>query len=422
MTSSSVWTWLPQHHAPVRCGVFALERGVGTFAYDGEYRQRADAVALDPVNLPFTRSQRPAKETRQNGLFGVFRDASPEGFGLAMLEAMHHKSLASPLDRLEASVGDAVGAIEVCDDIERKLRWDAPSSEDLVAALRDLAPEQSPTAAARAVVKVQGTSLGGERPKLTVRHDGQLWIAKLQLRGDAPHAPLREYAAMQCAAAAGVEVAETRFVRAGSRELLLVRRFDRHIGGDGHFRRRLYASAHTVLRLDAADMRGDPRRSYVALCHELRRWCARADAPVLEQQRELYRRMVVNAVCGNGDDHPRNHGLVLVDDRWRLSPAFDIAPHIVFSETLAMSVNRRGDSAVRASALLQDCESFGYSREEALALIDASMAAVARRWPQALQEAGFPADILPAPASARWIKLDEALAEPPPRGRRLRSG
>ena len=265
MSTKPVWIWLPGSGTPVRAGEFSITEKVGSFNYDPAYRAQGNALPLDPHNLPFTRSRRPIRETRQEGLFGVFRDASPEGFGLGLLEQTSGRNLADPLDRLEASVGDGVGAIEVCDDIDRKLRWKALASADLIQALAALKPEQSSASAAREVMKVDGTSLGGERPKLTVLHEGQLWVAKLQLRGDPPHAPLREFAAMLSARAAGLDVADTQFVQTGSRQLLLVRRFDRHVTPSGALCRRLYASAQTVLALNSSETRGDRNRSYVAL-------------------------------------------------------------------------------------------------------------------------------------------------------------
>ena len=165
-----VWVWLPGAHAPVQCGVFRLENKVGTFYYLDDYRARADALALDPLNLPFTRSTRGLKETRQGGLFGVFRDASPEGFGLALLERLRNTAIIDPMQRLELSEGDAVSAVEVCDDIGAKCAFQPPTSQELADALASLPPERASSSAAREVKGVRGTSLGGERPKLTVLH------------------------------------------------------------------------------------------------------------------------------------------------------------------------------------------------------------------------------------------------------------
>lgn len=394
--SKPVWVWLPGQAEPVRCGTFTLDNGVGHFVYDPAYRQRPDACALDPLNLPFTRSARGLRETRQGGLFGVFRDASPEGFGLAVLEQLRGQALTDPLQRFEYSEGDAVGAVEVCDDVAHKLAFEAPSSAELMAFLASLPPERPSSQAVRGVKGLQGTSLGGERPKLTVRHQGQLWIAKLQDRGDPPHAPLREYVAMQVAARCGLRVAEVAFQRVGEREVLLVRRFDREIDAQGRTLRHLYASAHTVLRLDA-QTRGDRSRSYVALAHELQRWCGGGGGDVLAQQRELWRRMAFNALCGNGDDHPRNHGLLCRNGQWGLADAFDIAPYITFSGTLAMALTRDGQMAATQAHLLQDAARFGYAQDEARQFIAQAQATIAQAWPEALVACGYSAQALPLP-------------------------
>ena len=393
-TAKPVWVWLPGQSQPVRCGLFTLAAGLGSFRYDDAYKARPDAVALDPLHLPLTRSQRALKETRQGGLFGVFRDASPEGFGLALLEQLRGTTLNDPMARLELSEGDAVGALEVCDDIDAKLSFEAPSSDALLAALAALPAERPSSQAARDVKTLYGTSLGGERPKLTVQHRGQLWIAKLQDRGDPPHAPLREYMAMRLAACCGVQAAPVEFVQQGEREALLVKRFDRQVDAAGNTTRKLYASAHTVLRLDA-QTRGERSRSYVALAHEIQRWCAQADVNAAQLQRELWRRMVFNAVCGNGDDHPRNHGLLHRDGRWGLADAFDIAPYITFSGTLAMAITRKGSSLASTANLVQDCATFAYDPDEAHAYIAHCRTVTQERWEAELDALGYTPEALP---------------------------
>lgn len=400
-TEKPVWVWLPQQSQPLRCGTFTLERGVGTFRYDDAYKARADALALDPFRLPFTRSTRGAKETKQGGLFGVFRDASPEGFGLALLEQLRGQTLEDPMQRLELSEGDSVGAVEVCDDLQQKLSFRAPTSEQLLEVIAKLPPERPSSQAAREVKGMHGTSLGGERPKLTVLHKGQLWIAKLQDRGDPPHAPLREFVAMRLAVRCGVDAAEVEFVRIAEREVLLVRRFDRHVDQQGSTFRSLYASAHTVLQLDV-QTRGERQRSYVALAHELQRWCGLADVDTRELRRELWRRMAFNAICGNSDDHPRNHGLLFRNGRWRLSEAFDIAPYITFAGTLAMAITRDGSSLATRANLLKNCDTFGYELDEARQHIEHAKTVIAQGWTQELEASGHPSDLLPPP-TFEWL-------------------
>lgn len=124
-------------------------------------------------------------------------------------------------------------------------------------------------------------------------------------------------------------------------------------------------------------------------------------------QRELWRRMAFNAMCGNGDDHPRNHGLVHGSDGWSLSPAFDIAPYGRFSGTLAMAVNRRGEHLATAQALLADCRSFEYTREEGMEFLRDACAVMQARWPELVAGAGFDPEILPPP-EAQWLNLKES--------------
>lgn len=397
-----VWVWLPGACEPVRCGTFSLQAGVGTFQYDAAYRARADAVALDPMHLPFTRSRQPFKETLQGGLFGVMRDASPEGFGLALLERIKGVVLADPLARLELSEGDAVGAIEVCDDIAAKLASQPPTAQALIEILAQLPAERPSSQAAREVKGIRGTSLGGERPKLTVLHRGQQWIAKLQDRGDAPHAPLREFVAMRVARRLGLDVADVEFERVGERQVLLVRRFDRHVTPAGQVQRRLYASAHTVLRLDQ-QTRGEKVRSYVALARELQRFCADRAVDPRPLQRELWARMAYNALCGNGDDHPRNHGVIHRDGHWWLAPAFDIAPYITYSGVQAMAVTRAGSAVATRANLLEDCASFGWAGDEAAAFIEQARETLLQAWPAEVQACGYTPDDCPVKDPAAWL-------------------
>ncbi|MFM0199076.1 HipA N-terminal domain-containing protein [Paraburkholderia fungorum] len=96
-----VWIWLPGEVAPVACGTFGWSPGIGQFAYAPEYRTRADAFLIDPSNLPFSRSTKPATTTLMNGIFGVLRDAAPEGFGLDLLLAKHARQDLDEIDRMQ---------------------------------------------------------------------------------------------------------------------------------------------------------------------------------------------------------------------------------------------------------------------------------------------------------------------------------
>lgn len=396
--SKPVWGWAPGDSRPTRCGTFTLKPGVGEFVYAQDYLD-SRGPALDPISLPTTRRIAPHKEIKQGGVFGVFRDAMPDGFGLFILEAIKERDLPHPLDRLEHSLGDAVGAIEVCDDIEAKLAYEPPRLDELLDTLKTLPDSRPSSEAARMLHHAQGTSLGGERPKMTVLHEGEMWIAKLQDRGDAPNTPLREYAAMRVGQVLGLDIADVLFRRAGDRQVVLVRRFDRTRTSHG-FARKLYASAHTVLRLDG-QTREDASRSYVALAKALGRWTySQGRSSGTNPGAELWRRMAYNAICGNGDDHPRNHALLHDGRSWHLAPAFDIAPHATPSGVLSMSVNRVGDRRPTLGAILTSHADFSISKENATAFIDQARDVFAQAWADAVRGVGENPDDVPC---YRWV-------------------
>ncbi|MFM0207591.1 type II toxin-antitoxin system HipA family toxin [Paraburkholderia sediminicola] len=366
-----VWIWLPGEVEPVACGTFEWSPGIGQFAYLPDYRARAGALPIDPSNLPFSRSTKPATTTLMNGVFGVLRDAAPEGFGLDLLLAKHARQDLDEIDRMDLAVGDGVGAIEVCSPemIDRKIAYRPPSEDELKLQLADADPGFSVRRVVEQLSGIDdGTSLGGEKPKLTItRQIGsstQWWIAKLQERGAAPFLPAREFVAMTLAAQCGINAAQVHYSRMGQNEVVLVKRFDRDVVAYG-IQRSLFASAATVLRLRSDSTREDPDRSYVKFAHELRRWCADRNQGYADQQRELWRRMTFNALVGNYDDHPRNHGLLYRYGAWALSPAYDIVAIPRRREDQAMALNRQGSRLATPESLIVDAPAFSYGMEEA---------------------------------------------------------
>ena len=385
--TTPVWTWLPGACAPVLAATLELGNGQGRLRYEPAYVEMA-ARPLDPVALRFSRKAAGISIAKNGGLPGVIMDAMPAGYGADRLHARHEREL-SPLELLELGPPDAVGAIEVCQDIERKLTWRPPLLDELRQHIGELEDSAPSSRAVRRLLDDGMTSAGGERPKVTLCHDGRLWLAKLQDRGDAPYMPAREFVVMQMARELGLQVPDALLERCGAREVFLIERFDR-CGDPLQPQRHLFASAHTVLGLEAATQRGDPRRSYLVLADEMRRWIS--DGAALQQDlQELWRRMAYNALVGNGDDHPRNHGLIHDGTGWRLSKAFDITPLPTFVGILAMSVSADGSQEASAANLLGACAHFGVDLREAAMWLGDTAAYVANGWEAGLRTAGVPA-------------------------------
>lgn len=425
-----VWVWLPDRDEPIRAGEL-VNGNSSRFIYRPDYAKTAGALALDPVELRISRSSRGTAILGSDGLPGVVRDAKPAGYGEDRLKAIHGDRL-DALQLLELGVPDGVGAIEACNDIERKLQWRPKGLGDLQRLTEDLEAHEPSSRALRRLNDDLDTSAGGERPKATLVDEGRLWLVKMQARGDRQAMPAREFVTMRLAEQVDLHVAPVKLHTYGAHQVLMVQRFDR--GGDP-FKptRKLYASAHTVLRLRLDSVRGDPERSYLALADRLRIWTndgADAHRERLDGQlAELWKRMAFNALVGNTDDHALNTGLLFDrvaegDDRmaWGLSPAFDITPNmaglpqrIEEGPNLSLATGTDGRSGTSVARLADAAEWMGLDRSDAIEWLTATATHLARHWEPMLRAAATPIiedparmgrlvdDVRPSFAYAEWL-------------------
>ncbi|HSV47998.1 MAG TPA: type II toxin-antitoxin system HipA family toxin [Ramlibacter sp.] len=391
-----VWTWPAGATEPVEAASLQVEGGRGQFAYTEAYRELAErALALDPVHLRISRRDKGQAVLLNGGFPGVVVDAMPSGYGADRLNAIAGRDL-SAFELFAAGPPDGAGAIEVCDDIEAKLARQPETVDRLIEELRKLDDDEPHSRALRRLGNHGGTSAGGERPKVTLVADGRQWLAKMQARGDVPHLPAREFVAMNLARELQIRVPETRLIQEGGRSIYLIERFDR--AGDPHKpQRHLFASAHSVLGLDGPQTKDDPRRSYLVLADEMRRW--QQGSPHCEEDiRELWRRMVFNVLVGNSDDHPRNHALINDGRHWRLSPAFDITPLAAIPGTQLMALDEAGGWKYSAQGVLGASSHFGLAPAEAVRWMTAAAAHVDALWRERLASLGIPAAAIDAMA------------------------
>lgn len=117
-------------------------------------------------------------------------------------------------------------------------------------------------------------------------------------------------------------------------------------------------SAASLLQAEYPGIPQTDRCSYPCLADELKL----AGLP-MEDRVELFGRMVFNAVCGNDDDHVRNHAIVYRSDerRWRLAPAFDVVPNPVETPTRLYMQLALGRFDISREAVLADAHRFGFA-------------------------------------------------------------
>jgi hypothetical protein len=224
-----------------------------------------------------------------------------------------------------------------------------------------------------------GTSLGGARPKASVTDlDGALCVAKFPSRSDDYDVELWEHLCHLLARKAGIEVADTKVLKAiGPYHTLISRRFDRTTdGGRIHF-----ASAMTLLGLQDGNNAADGH-GYLDLVDFIVQHCTAVESNL----RELYRRVAFYICVGNSDDHFRNHGFLLTPKGWTLSPAYDINPTLNPAQSLLITSvsNQAAFSQLRAAA-----EDYLLTRETADAILDEVQAAL-QDWPTLAAQIGIP--------------------------------
>lgn len=381
-----VFIYLPGESTALPAGVFShdSDSGVGNFVYGRRYRKRANALAVDPVALPL--GIEPAPVTTNGGLYGAFRDASPDYWGRLVI--------AAELNTAPESISEAdfllAGNATRTGNLDFRLNPDSPEPElapphfnqlsGILCAAEDI---ESGRQAEPHIVHLlrQGSSMGGARPKCTVEWKKSLWIAKFPSKGDTINIPRIEYATMKLAQACGVEIPEVAIIPVSGRDIYLIRRFDRE-GTVGNWLRKGFISSLSLMRQDERD-RLD--WSYPAIAAVMRRHCPASD--ILQ----FFRRMVFNILVRNTDDHPRNHGFLSVEAGLHLSPAYDIVPsfvqHGVNTEfKLAMSVGERGREATIENALSL-CGQFGLTQKNGQATVN-EMLGTLGSWQNRFAESG----------------------------------
>jgi serine/threonine-protein kinase HipA len=327
---------------PLLMGVLHSDRLKGkevfSFEYIDEWLKNGPAQLLDP-SLQLYTGLHYLNDVQDN--FGIFLDSSPDRWGRILMrrreaafarnENREEKKLFETDYLLGVYDGHRMGALRF------KLEDDGPFLNDNKnmasppwTSLRELEqislrledddviddPEYLKWLS---MLIAPGASLGGARPKASiVDNDGNLWIAKFPSRNDQGDIGGWEIVTYELAILAGINMAESKAQKFSSDYYtFLTKRFDR--GNNGQ--RIHFASAMTILGYIDGQDHADGA-SYLELVDFIQKNGANVDQD-LEQ---LWRRIVFSICVTNTDDHLRNHGFLLTNDGWVLSPAYDINP------------------------------------------------------------------------------------------------
>ena len=310
-----------------------------SFEYHGAWLSSNRAILYIDPNLGLYKGKQYLPEGKNN--FGMFLDSAPDRWGRllmrrreawqAKLESREEKTLFESDYLLGVFDGHRMGGLRF--KLEQEGEWmnnQKKMSTPPWTSLRELEYASLQLEKEDAIKDPEytkwlsmlidpGSSLGGARPKASVLDEkGNLWIAKFPSAKDDKNTGAWEMVLHQLAKACGIHVPDARLLQfSGKHHTFLSKRFDRIKQKRIHF-----ASAMTLLGYqDGADFHDG--LSYL----DIVAFIIQQGASVKADLEQLWRRVVFNILVSNTDDHLRNHGFLLTNHGWELSPAYDMNPN-----------------------------------------------------------------------------------------------
>ncbi|MBF5058813.1 type II toxin-antitoxin system HipA family toxin [Candidatus Neptunochlamydia vexilliferae] len=363
----------------------------GAFEYDKDWLMHPEKFALEPA-LKLTEGSFHTKAGR--GLFGAIGDSAPDCWGRTLMRRAH---AAKDNDRKQPTLTEIDYLLGVNDEARQgALRFSLPANEKTflsaqrekvfpplirlpkLLAAADHVMEDHESAADLKLLLAPGSSLGGARPKASVKdRDGSLAIAKFPKKDDEFNVPAWEAVALILAESSGITVPSWRLETVLKKPVLILERFDRKGG-----QRIPFLSSMSML--DAGD---HEEHSYLEIAYAI----AQHGASPTEDLEELWRRIVFTVMISNTDDHLRNHGFLYERYKgWRLSPAYDMNPTPIHIKprVLTTAIDFE-DTAASLETAMGVAGEFRVSNKRAHVIIKEVQAAV-KEWRAVAERLGIP--------------------------------
>lgn len=387
---------------PKKIGILYVDtiRGIEhySFEYDQDWLKESKfSFCLDPDISMFS-----GRQYTEKNIFGMFADASPDRWGRILMK--RREAIKARRERRKPNkMYDSDFLLGVYDQtrvgaLRFKVDVNGPFlSDDTETAAPPWATLRSLEEASRQFEKDDnylndkwlkqllkpGSSLGGARPKATVEDEqGNLWIAKFPSKNDEYDVGAWEKVVHDLAKLCGLNVPESKvekFSKDGS--TFLVKRFDR----DGE-KRIHFASAMTMLgKNDGAS--SDDGSSYIDIVDFIKAYGSSPKDDLIE----LFKRIIFSmSVSNTDDDHLRNHGFILNDKGWKLSPLYDVNP-VPYGDVLSLNVDSYDNSISIDLAISSACF-YDITKYDAEVYADEILTIVKNNWEQLAKKYGINRD------------------------------
>lgn len=384
-----VWIWLPGATQPVVAGRISWHGDRLSFNYGQSYLDRTDAIPIFEPELPLQRGL--ISPAAGLSMAGCLRDGTPDAWGRRVI--LNHlfgragrDTDIGTLDELTymlASGSDRIGALDFqASATEYEPRGaQAAGLEELLGAAEKI-EKGIPLTPELDQALLHGSSIGGARPKAMIEDAERKLIAKFSSSTDTYNVVKSEYVAMRLAAKLGLDAAPVQLAHVAGKDVLLVERFDR-VRTEAGWQRRAMVSALTLFGLDEMMAR---YASYADLTEIIRH---RFSKP-RETLRELFGRLVFNILCGNTDDHARNHAAFWDGKQLALTPAYDLCPQNRTGNEASQAMLITGDNRMsRLTTCLAAVPNFLLDTRAAEDLIADQIERLHAAWPEVSEEAAL---------------------------------
>jgi serine/threonine-protein kinase HipA len=379
-------------------GVLSAHFAKGKKAFSFKYHKdwlKTDALRLLDPDIEFYLG--PQYPTNKEN-FGIFLDSMPDTWGKTLMkrraaqDARTKNEKARKLYEIDYLLGvfdesrmgalrfktELEGAFLNNDDQNPTPPWS--SLGELQEAVNQLENDEQSDAARKCieVLIASGSSLGGARPKANIL-DAQknLWIAKFSSKTDVVDKAAWEFLAYTLAVASGIEMVESKIEKiSGPYHTFLTKRFDRDNGKRIHF-----ASAMTMTG-NTENIIRESEPSYLEIVEFIENHGADVEANL----HQLWRRIVFNVAISNTDDHLRNHGFILTEKGWILSPAYDLNPSI---EKDGLSLNIDMDDNALDFNLAKSVGKYFRLSESEMETILSEVLTVVKNWKHIAEKIGI---------------------------------
>lgn len=388
-----IWIWLPGKTDPVVAGRLETDNGNFLFNYGKSYLERINdtkpVISIYEPELPLKAGTLPLLDGLS--IPGCIRDGAPDAWGrrviinkkLGLKGANTDTTVLDELTYLLESGSDRIGAL----DFQHSPSEYKPRSTTnvLLKELLDSAARVEkgvPLTPELDLALYHGTAIGGARPKALVEDNNKKYVAKFSSSTDLYSVVKAEFIAMRLASLAGLNVAPVKLEMAANKDVLLVERFDRERIAQGWARKSM-VSALTLFGLDDMMAR---YASYETLAEIIR---YRFTNPK-ETLKELFSRLVFNILCGNTDDHARNHAAFWDGKELILTPAYDICPQGRSGNEASQAMLISGNNNLsQLKSCLETAHNFLLSEDDALLIFEKLIPLIEEKWDSVCDEAGL---------------------------------